>query len=50
VPWEGRGSPPIGSLNFRCTKDDKCWLNGKFCRKMSDEEGQKEFLDEEDRG
>jgi hypothetical protein len=38
---------PISSLNFRCTKDDKCWLNGKFCRKMSDEEGQKEFPDED---
>jgi hypothetical protein len=51
--WEKEDAenlPPIGSLNFRCTKDDKCWLNGKFCRKMSDEEGQKEFPDEEDRG
>jgi hypothetical protein len=42
--------PPIGSLNLRCIQDqgewsDKCWLNGKFCRKMSDEEGQKEFPD-----
>jgi len=39
---------PITSLNFRCTQvegewADKCQLNGKFCRKMSDEEGQKEF-------
>jgi hypothetical protein len=43
---------PIGSLNLRCIQDpgewsDKCWLNGKFCRKMSDEEGQKEFPDED---
>jgi hypothetical protein len=37
--------PEIGSLNFKCTKDEKCWFNGKFCRKMSDEEGQKEFPD-----
>ena len=22
---------PITSLNFRCTKEEKCWLNGKFC-------------------
>jgi hypothetical protein len=51
--WES-GLPPIDSLNFRCAKDDgkgprrqdKCWLNGKFCRKMSDEEGQKEFPNE----
>ena len=44
--------PPISALNFRCigiteaARDDKCWLNGKFCRKMSDEEGQEEFPDE----
>src|SRR5262245_14948172 len=37
----------IGSLNFRCTIDDKCWLNGKFCRKMSDEKGKEEFGDED---
>jgi hypothetical protein len=42
---------PITSLNFKCKTtgeegEDKCWLNGKFCRKMSDEEGQKEFSDE----
>ena len=53
--WErqdAKNLPPIGSLNLRCTQDpsewsDKCWLNGKFCRKMSDEEGQKEFSDED---
>jgi hypothetical protein len=31
--WEKEDAenlPPIDSLNFRCTKDDKCWLNGKF--------------------
>jgi hypothetical protein len=37
--------PPIGSLNFRCNKDDKCSFNGKVCRHMSDEEGKKEFPD-----
>jgi hypothetical protein len=37
--------PPIGSLNFKCTKDEKCWFNGEFCRHMSDEEGKKEFPD-----
>jgi len=41
----------IGSLNFRCTVgykgDQKCWLNGKFCRKMSDEKGKEEFGDED---
>jgi hypothetical protein len=53
--WEKEDAenlPPISSLSFRCTKsdqdwNDKCWLNGKFCRKMSDEEGQKEFPDED---
>jgi hypothetical protein len=53
--WERQDAkhlPPIGSLNLRCIQDpgewsDKCWLNGKFCRKMSDEEGQKEFPDED---
>jgi hypothetical protein len=27
--WEKEDAenlPPIGSLNFRCTKDDKCWF------------------------
>jgi hypothetical protein len=38
---------PITSLNFRCTKEDKCWLNGKFCHQMSNEEGKKEFPDED---
>jgi hypothetical protein len=40
---------PIGSLNFRCTygEKEKCWLNNKFCHKMSDEEGKKEFPDED---
>jgi hypothetical protein len=53
--WEkqdAKNLPRIGSLNLRCIQDtgewsDKCWLNGKFCRKMSDEEGQKEFPDED---
>jgi hypothetical protein len=53
--WEkedAKSLRPIISLNFRCTQvegewDDKCWLNGKFCRKMSDEEGKKEFSDED---
>jgi len=39
------------SLEFKCKvgggKDfkDKCWLNGNFCRLMSDEEWHKEFPD-----
>jgi hypothetical protein len=40
--WEkedAKSLRPIISLNFRCTQvegewDDKCWLNGKFCRKI----------------
>ena len=39
--------PELGSFNFKCTKFEQCWFNGKFCRKMSNEEGQKEFGDED---
>jgi hypothetical protein len=35
-------------LLLRRSWNDKCWLNGKFCRKMSDEEGRKEFGWDED--
>ena len=38
--------PSIDSVNFRCTKKGYSF-NGKFCRKMSDEEGRKEFGDED---
>src|SRR5947209_3775787 len=38
--------PELGSLVLRCTKFEKCWFNDKLCRKMSDEEGKKEFPDE----
>jgi len=48
--------PPISSLNFKCInqganylpKDEKCWLNRKVSRRMSDEEGKKEFPEEAD--
>jgi hypothetical protein len=39
--------PELGSLILRCTKFEKCWFNDKLCRKMSDEEGKKELLDED---
>jgi len=53
--WEredAKNLSPISTLNLRCTQvegewDDKCRLNGKFCRKTSDEEGKKEFPDED---
>jgi hypothetical protein len=54
---DGKHPDDLGdrALNFRCAKPsmvtqgdkDKCWLNGKFCRKMSDKEGQKEFSDDD---
>jgi hypothetical protein len=42
----------LHSINLKCAQvkdewDDKCTLNGKFCRRMSDEEGKKEFHDED---
>jgi len=42
----------LRSINLRCAqvKDewgDKCTLNGKLCRKMSDEKGKEEFGDED---
>jgi hypothetical protein len=43
--------PTLTSFTFKCKvgggKDfkDKCWLNGKFCRNISDEEWHKEFPD-----
>ena len=39
---DGR-SPSLNS--FRCTDQNKCWLNGKLCRDMSYEEWHKEFPD-----
>jgi hypothetical protein len=48
--WEREDAenlPPIGSLNFKSNKDDKFRLNGKLCREMSDEEGRKEFGDDD---
>jgi len=33
-------------LNFRCNVDEKCWLNHKFCRSISEEKGHQEFRDE----
>jgi hypothetical protein len=48
-----KGAAPLVAINLRCTQaavgewNDKCWLNGKVCHKMSDEEGKKEFPDED---
>jgi hypothetical protein len=51
-PDRTRDATELRSINLRCiqVKDkwiDKCSLNGKLCRKMSDEEGRKEFGDED---
>jgi hypothetical protein len=55
--WEredAKNLDPIDTLNLKCVPDegpgsrnDRCRLNGKFCRRMSDEEGKKEFHDED---
>jgi hypothetical protein len=34
-------------LNLRCPANGNCRFNGKLCRKMSDEEGKKEFPEED---